>query len=137
MKSLKIRINFLIINPIIRTVYYKRFAESSVTSSSRKAASQVFHAFSFSSSPSSPKRVDEIPDARADNRSRLRNPRITAHGNDIPIRLQLYWAAIIAIIRFYFFRPPTRMDHAATFARRLYKFNGIPRKWDIFLFLKI
>lgn len=114
-----------IINPIIRPVYYKRFAESS---SSRKAASQVFQAFFF---PSSPKRVDEteIPDARADNRSRLRNPRITAHGNDIPVRRGFtallgrdYRDPIHPLLLF-----SSRMDHAAspTFAKRLYKFNGI------------
>ena len=51
--------------------------------------------------------------------SRPRNPRITAHGNDIPLRhatgaLQLYWAAIIErgpirFIRFYF--PPSSSRH--------------------------
>lgn len=49
-------------------------------------------------------------DARADNRSRPRNPRITAHGNDIPLRhaTRLYsfigprLSSSIRFIRFYF-----------------------------------
>lgn len=105
MKSLKIRINFLIINPIIRTVYYKRFAESS----------RFFTLFPFPPPPpprnESTKYQMHVPITGADYETHGSRPTETTFVSVYSfIGPRLSRSSDI----FYFFRPPTRMDHAAS-----------------------